>query len=136
MPTPHAPAASHEDHDSKPHGWRRWVYATNHKDIGTMYLIFAGTMFFIGGFLAMLIRLELFRPGLQFWDPQLFNSFTTMLALIMIFGAIIPAWVGLAYWIVRMQVCAPGTALPRLNNLSVWVLPCPFTLLLSTVFVP
>src|SRR5205085_4354277 len=65
-------------HDSKPHGWRRWVYATNHKDIGTMYLIFACTMFFIGGFLAMLIRLELFQPGLQFWDPQLFNSFTTM----------------------------------------------------------
>src|SRR5438045_2838089 len=136
MPTPHAPAASHEDHDSKPHGWRRWVYATNHKDIGTMYLIFAGTMFFIGGFLAMLIRLELFRPGLQFWDPQLFNSFTTMHALIMIFGAIMPAWVGLANWMIPMQVGAPDMALPRLNNLSFWILPFAFTLLLSTFFVP
>src|SRR5438105_4883233 len=136
MPTPHAPAASHEDHDSKPHGWRRWVYATNHKDIGPMYLIFASTMFFIGGLLAMLIRLELFQPGLQFWDPQLFNSFTTMHALIMIFGAIMPAWVGLANWMIPMQVGAPDMALPRLNNLSFWILPFAFTLLLSTFFVP
>ena len=56
-------ADSHDDHDAKPHGWQRWVYATNHKDIGTMYLIFACTMFFIGGGAAMLIRLELFSPG-------------------------------------------------------------------------
>src|SRR5438270_206175 len=69
MAEPLAPAAS-DDHDHKPHGWRRWVYATNHKDIGTMYLVFAGTMFFIGGLMAMLIRLELFKPGLQFFDPQ------------------------------------------------------------------
>src|SRR5437763_5232950 len=136
MPTPHAPAASHEDHDSKPHGWRRWVYATNHKDIGTMYLIFACTMFFIGRALAMLIRLELFRPGLQFWDPQLFNSFTTVHALIMIFGAIMPAWVGLANWMIPMQVAAPDMALPRLNNLSFCILPFAFTLLLSPFFVP
>src|SRR5438046_1691875 len=82
MAEPLAPAASH-DHDHKPHGWRRWVYATNHKDIGTMYLVFACTMFFIGGFMAILIRLELFKPGLQFFDPQFFNSMTTMHALIM-----------------------------------------------------
>ena len=61
----HDDHSSHEDH--KPHGWRRWVYATNHKDIGTMYLVFAGIMFFVGGSLAMLIRLELFKPGLQFF---------------------------------------------------------------------
>src|SRR5207248_11336694 len=83
-----------------------------------------------------LIRLELFRPGLQFWDPQLFNSFTTMHALIMIFGAIMPAWVGLANWMIPMQVGAPDMALPRLNNLSFWILPFAFTLLLSTFFVP
>src|SRR6266576_3470458 len=128
-------AASH-DHDHKPHGWRRWVYATNHKDIGTMYLVFACTMFFIGGFMAMLIRLELFKPGLQFFDPQFFNSMTTMHALIMIFGAVMPAWTGLANWMIPMQVGAPDMALPRLNNFSFWILPFAFTLLLSSLFVP
>src|SRR5580692_7097300 len=58
----------HDGHDHKPQGWRRWVYATNHKDIGTMYLVFAGISFFIGGSMAMLIRLELFKPGMQFLD--------------------------------------------------------------------
>src|SRR5256884_568638 len=130
-----APAASH-DHDHKPHGWRRWVYATNHKDIGTMYLVFACTMFFIGGFMAILIRLELFKPGMQFVDPQLFNSMTTMHALIMIFGAVMPAWTGLANWMIPMQVGAPDMALPRLNNFSFWILPFAFTFLLSTLFVP
>src|SRR5881275_1037943 len=130
-----APAASH-DHDHKPHGWRRWVYATNHKDIGTMYLVFACTMFFIGGFMAMLIRLELFKPGLQFFDPQFFNSMTTLHALIMIFGAIMPAWTGLANWMIPMQIGAPDMALPRLNNFSFWILPFAFTLLLSSLFVP
>src|SRR5438067_2686941 len=127
-----APAASH-DHDHKPHGWRRWVYATNHKDIGTMYLVFACTMFFIGGFMAILIRLELFKPGLQFFDPQFFNSMTTMHALIMIFGAVMPAWTGLANWMIPMQIGAPDMALPRLNNFSFWILPFAFTLLLSSL---
>src|SRR6202035_5698156 len=136
MAEPLSPAASHDEHDHKPHGWRRWVYATNHKDIGTMYLIFACTMFFIGGFMAMLIRLELFKPGLQFFDPQFFNSMTTMHALIMIFGAVMPAWTGLANWMVPMQVGAPDMALPRLNNFSFWILPFAFTLLLSSLFVP
>src|SRR5579862_3846849 len=136
MADPHAHAATHDDHDHKPHGWRRWVYATNHKDIGTMYLIFACTMFFIGGAMAMVIRLELFQPGLQFLDPQLFNSMTTMHALIMIFGAVMPAWTGLANWMIPMQVGAPDMALPRLNNFSFWILPFAFTLLLATLFVP
>src|SRR6184192_340045 len=135
MAEPLAPAASH-DHDHKPHGWRRWVYATNHKDIGTMYLVFACTMFFIGGLMAMLIRLELFKPGLQFFDPQFFNSMTTLHALIMIFGAIMPAWTGLANWMIPMQIGAPDMALPRLNNFSFWILPFAFTLLLSSLFVP
>ena len=63
-------AHDHDAHDHKPHGWRRWVYATNHKDIGTMYLVFAGISFFIGGSMAMLIRLELFKPGMQFLVKQ------------------------------------------------------------------
>src|SRR4030088_3549108 len=135
MAEQHSHAASH-DHDHKPYGWRRWVYATNHKDIGTMYLILACTMFFIGGGMAMLIRLELFTPGLQFFDPQFFNSMTTMHALIMIFGAVMPAWTGLANWMCPMQFGAPDRALPRLNNFSFWILPFAFTLLLSSLFVP
>src|ERR1700691_2446346 len=90
----------------------------------------------IGGSLAMGIRLELFKPGLQFLDPALFNSFTTMHALIMIFGAVMPAFVGLANWMIPMQVGAPDMALPRMNNFSFWLLPFAFTLLLSTFFVP
>ena len=82
----------HADHHGAPHGWRRWVYATNHKDIGTMYLLFSFTMLMVGGLLAMLIRLELFHPGLQFVNPQLFNQLTTMHGLIMVFGAIMPAF--------------------------------------------
>src|ERR1700691_5860431 len=132
----HAPADAHEDHDHKPHGWRRWVYATNHKDIGTMYLVFAGIMFFVGGSLAVLIRLELFKPGLQFFDPLFCNSLTTMHALIMIFGAIMPAWTGLANWQIPLQVGAPDMAPPRLNNFSFSILPFRFLLLLSTFFVP
>ena len=86
--------------------------------------------------MAMVIRAELFKPGLQFVDPELFNSMTTMHALVMIFGAIMPAFVGLANWMVPMQVGAPDMALPRMNNLSFWILPFAFTLLLSSFFVP
>ena len=128
--------AVHDDHDHKPHGWRRWVFSTNHKDIGTMYLVFACTMFFVGGTMALIIRAELFEPGLQFVDPQFFNSMTAMHALVMIFGAIMPAWVGLANWLIPMQIGAPDMALPRLNNLSFWILPFAFMLLLGTLFVP
>src|ERR1700745_573502 len=132
----HSVAGSHDDHDHKPHGWRRWVYATNHKDIGTMYLVFACIMFFIGGAMAMVIRLELFKPGMQFVDPQFFNSMTTMHALMMIFGAVMPAWTGLANWMVPLQCGAPVMALPRLNNFSFGILPFAFFLLLSSLFVP
>src|SRR3569832_2151354 len=88
----------HDDHHHAPTGWRRWVYATNHKDIGTLYLLFAFTMLMIGGVLALLIRAELFQPGLQLVNPELFNQFTPMHGLIMVFGAIMPAFVGFANW--------------------------------------
>ncbi|MGA1384412.1 MAG: cbb3-type cytochrome c oxidase subunit I, partial [Steroidobacteraceae bacterium] len=127
---------AHDHHDHKPQGLKRWLYATNHKDIGTMYLVFACVMFFLGGAMALVIRAELFQPGLQFVDPGFFNSMTTMHALLMIFGAVMPAWTGLANWMVPMQVGAPDMALPRLNNFSFWLLPFAFTLLLLTLFVP
>jgi cytochrome c oxidase subunit I len=80
-------ATHHDDHShGHPTGLMRWVKSTNHKDIGTMYLWFAFTMFLFAGALAMLIRLELFQPGLQFVRPEVFNQLTTLHGLIMIFG--------------------------------------------------
>ncbi len=123
-------------HHGAPHGWRRWAYATNHKDIGTMYLVFSLTMLMIGGLLAMLIRLELFQPGLQFVNPELFNQFTTMHGLIMVFGAIMPAFVGFANWMVPLQIGAPDMAFARMNNLSFWLLIPAGTMLAGSFFVP
>lgn len=125
----------HDDHDHGPaYGWKRWLVTTNHKDIGTLYLIFALIMFFIGGAMALVIRAELFQPGLQMVDPQFFNSMTTMHALVMIFGVVMPAFVGLANWMIPMMVGGPDMALPRLNNWSFWIMPFAFTMLLSTLF--
>lgn len=122
------------NNDHKPAGIGRWLFSTNHKDIGTMYLVFALIMFFIGGAMAMVIRAELFQPGLQFVDPLFFNQMTTMHALIMIFGAVMPAGVGLANWMIPIMIGAPDMALPRMNNMSFWILPFGFTMLLSTLF--
>ena len=114
----------HDDHaHGAPHGWRRWLFATNHKDIGTMYLIFAFTMFLEGGLLALLLRTELFMPGIQFFQPELFNQFTTMHGLIMVFGAIMPAFVGFANWMIPLQIGASDMAFARMNNFSFWLLP-------------
>ncbi|MGD8556615.1 MAG: cytochrome c oxidase subunit I [Chromatiales bacterium] len=127
--------ATHDDHDHGPEkGLMRWVRTTNHKDIGTLYLLFSLLMFLIGGAMAMVIRLELFQPGMQFVDPQFFNSMTTMHALIMVFGAVMPAFVGLANWLIPMMIGAPDMALPRMNNWSFWILPFGFAMLLSTLF--
>ncbi len=129
---------AHDDHhDHGPEkGLKRWLFTTNHKDIGTLYLLFSLLMFFVGGAMAMVIRAELFQPGLQFVDPAFYNQMTTMHALIMIFGAVMPAFVGLANWMLPMMVGAPDMALPRMNNWSFWRLPFAFTLLLSTLFLP
>jgi cytochrome c oxidase subunit 1 len=128
-------ASTHEGHHEEHHptGITRWLFTTNHKDIGTLYLLFALAMFFVGGLMAMVIRAELFQPGLQLVNPQFFNSMTTMHALIMIFGGVMPAFVGFANWLVPMMIGAPDMALPRLNNWSFWLLPFGFTMLLSTL---
>jgi len=127
-------ATTHDAHHDHPTGLKRWLFTTNHKDIGTLYLWFAFIMLLIGGAMAMLIRAELFEPGLQFFDPQFFNSMTTMHGLIMVFGAIMPAMVGLANWMIPMMIGAPDMALPRMNNWSFWILPFAGTLLVSTLF--
>ena len=127
---------AHDDHHGPEKGIKRWLFTTNHKDIGTMYLIFSLIMFFIGGAMAMVIRSELAVPGLQFVHPEFFNSMTTMHALIMVFGAVMPAFVGLANWMIPMMIGAPDMALPRMNNWSFWILPVAFGILLSTLFMP
>ncbi|MDD4863671.1 MAG: cytochrome c oxidase subunit I [Alishewanella agri] len=124
------------EHDHKPSGIKRWLYTTNHKDIGTMYLVFALLMFFIGGSMAMVIRLELFQPGMQFVEPQFFNQMTTVHGLIMVFGAVMPAFTGLANWMIPMMIGAPDMALPRMNNWSFWILPFAFLILLLSLFMP
>ncbi|OUR89553.1 cytochrome c oxidase subunit I [Methylophaga sp. 42_8_T64] len=121
-------------HHGPAKGMMRWVLTTNHKDIGTMYLVFALILFFVGGAMAMVIRAELFQPGLQLVQPDFFNQMTTMHGLIMVFGVIMPAFVGLANWQVPLMVGAPDMALPRMNNWSFWLLPFAFTMLLSTLF--
>ena len=121
-------------HDEHPSGIMRWITTTNHKDIGTLYLWFAMIMFFIGGLMALVIRSELFQPGLQFVDPQFFNSMTTMHALVMIFGVVMPAFTGLANWMIPIMIGGPDMALPRMNNWSFWIMPFAFSMLLSTLW--
>jgi cytochrome c oxidase subunit 1 len=129
---------THADHH--PQGalaWiMRWVTTTNHKDIGTLYLLFSLTMFFVGGAMALVIRAELFQPGLQFVQPTFFNQMTTVHALIMVFGMIMPAFAGFANWMIPLMIGAPDMALPRLNNWSFWLLPFAATLLMLTFFLP
>lgn len=135
----HDITAEHDaGHDHAPHptGLARWIFTTNHKEIGTLYLVFSLIMFLVGGAMALVIRAELFAPGLQLVNPEFFNQMTTMHALVMIFGAVMPAFVGLANWMVPLMIGAPDMALPRMNNWSFWILPFAFTLLLSTLFMP
>ena len=121
------------DHHGPAKGLTRWLFTTNHKDIGSMYLWFSFAMFLLGGTFALVIRSELFQPGLQIVKPEFFNQMTTMHGLVMVFGAIMPAWVGLANWMVPLMIGAPDMALPRMNNWSFWILPFAFTMLAATL---
>src|SRR5207302_329704 len=124
-------------HWGHPPGWRRWVYSTNHKDIGTMYLMFAIMAGIAGALLSVMMGAAFMELGTQaFSEPHAFNVFVTGHGLVMVFFTTIPAMIGgFGNWFVPLMIGAPDMAFPRMNSISFWLLAFSFAFLVLSMFV-